>query len=437
MDLKATFPSCARWYDPFAAAIASIAVFCEFGFSSLSTPALALLVILAALLPPVAAEFLSQRARFGTRPPATLRSVCEQVAVKWLGICGGVALMVVYWWLFPLYDGLYYRAFFQLLPQLLPWILLLCLGVSLYTEWRLGSEEDQNRQLGLLVLGRWREIHLPILKTAFLALLVRAIFLPMNFAALINGLTWLREFHWQLHQLNFAELHYLGMKIFWTLLIAAIVPGYLFSSRLLGTSVRRADASWLGWIMTMVCYPPLLAGVLGQWFKYNAKLYDQYFMRPWVELTQDIPMAMLMVGLIILLTEIVHWWGEAILGIRASNLTHRGVITNGPFRLSRHPIYVAKCIGWLFISLPFVMGSDWLDSLRLTLLWGGVCAIFFGRAWVEERLFADDPVYVEYALWIDKHGWLAWLGRIFPPATFAWKLKRWQANGAVSRETVP
>ena len=32
-------------------------------------------------------------------------------------------------------------------------------------------------------------------------------------------------------------------------------------------------------------------------------------------------------------------------------------------------------------------------------------------------------------VWL-KHGLLAWLGRLIPPLTFAWRLKRWQAKRA-------
>ena len=35
---------------------------------------------------------------------------------------------------------------------------------------------------------------------------------------------------------------------------------------------------------------------------------------------------------------------------RFSNLTHRGIITSGPYRFTKHPSYVSKNIAWSFVS---------------------------------------------------------------------------------------
>jgi hypothetical protein len=40
--------------------------------------------------------------------------------------------------------------------------------------------------------------------------------------------------------------------------------------------------------------------------------------------------------------------------------------------------------------------------------------IYFMRARTEERHLSRDPVYVEYALWMNDHGALRFLGRLFP-----------------------
>ena len=71
-------------------------------------------------------------------------------------------------------------------------------------------------------------------------------------------------------------------------------------------------------------------------------------------------------------------------------------------------------------------GAGVAAMLGATLLWGGTCVIFFFRAWVEERLLCDDPDYVAYALWMDRHGLFARLGRKIPFLTFEWRLQRWR-----------
>jgi protein-S-isoprenylcysteine O-methyltransferase Ste14 len=382
-------------------------------------------------------EFLHQRPHFGPRPTRTTERLLGDIAIKCLGLSAGIAALFLIWWLFPFYKRSYYQPFFEAAWAALPWIMAaMCISV-VYTEWRLGEARDHAWQLGLLATGRWRELDAPVMKTAMLALLVRAIFLPMNYCALFVTVKSLRPELWNWQAMEWAEIHFLLMKILWGLLIVAIIPGYLFSARALATHVRRADASWFGWWITMACYPPLLNGVFKEWLNYNPQGFANSMHKPWLVLTEEFSALFYLASVTIIALEVIHWWGESIMGIRASNLTHRGLITNGPFRLTRHPIYLSKCIGWLIIWMPFAMGDTVLESLRLTLLWCGVCLIYYGRAWVEERLLAADPDYVEYALWMDRYGPLAAVGRLCPPLTFAWKLRRWQANGAINRETVP
>ncbi|HEY6452242.1 MAG TPA: isoprenylcysteine carboxylmethyltransferase family protein, partial [Steroidobacteraceae bacterium] len=93
-------------------------------------------------------------------------------------------------------------------------------------------------------------------------------------------------------------------------------------------------------------------------------------------------------------------------------LTHRGIITNGPYRYSRHPAYLAKNLSWWMISMPFMLGADAATSLRCCVLLCLLNGIYYLRAKTEERHLALDPVYREYARWIEAHGALRFLNRI-------------------------
>lgn len=437
MNKTFSLQSVTRWYDPFLTAIGPIALYLLLYDAAIATNDFAVLLILASMAPVCVAEFLRQRRHYPLRPKRPLTEVGLDTVRKMLGTILGIGLIMTVWWLFPIYDKPFYQPLSDLIPRTLPWLLSVTLVVIFYSEWRLGPAQDQTWQLSLAALGRWKEIDIPLLKTALIGLLVRAIFLPMNVCALVSSINYLRKQPLDFTGMVWPQIHAFLTSMNWALLIVAIIPGYLFSLRLLGTSIRRADASWFGWAVTLACYPPLLDGVFNLWFNYNPTSSAVPYMKPWARVTDEFMPLMLVTSFAILLMEYIHWWGEAIMGLRASNLTHRGVISNGPFRLTRHPIYVSKCIGWLLISMPFLMGSTFLECVRLTILWGGVCLIYYGRAWAEERLFADDPDYIAYARWVDRHGVFAWAGKYCPPLTFEWKLKRWQANGAISRETVP
>ena len=108
---------------------------------------------------------------------------------------------------------------------------------------------------------------------------------------------------------------------------------------------------------------------------------------------------------LVLLTGI-YAWATVAFGIRFSNLTYRGVITNGPYRYTRHPAYLSKNMFWWFCYMPFLVTSDTLtDAIRNTVFLGCVSAIYYWRARTEEaHLLAEDPRYREYYDWMDENG---------------------------------
>jgi protein-S-isoprenylcysteine O-methyltransferase Ste14 len=101
-------------------------------------------------------------------------------------------------------------------------------------------------------------------------------------------------------------------------------------------------------------------------------------------------------------------------GLRFSNLTHRGIITGGPYRFSKHPAYLAKNLSWWLISVPFVSEQGWSAALRNSCILGLLNLVYFARARTEERHLSRDPVYVAYALWMNEHGLLRRLGHALP-----------------------
>lgn len=91
---------------------------------------------------------------------------------------------------------------------------------------------------------------------------------------------------------------------------------------------------------------------------------------------------------------------------KASNLTHRGIVCRGPYRLVRHPGYVGKNLFWLatvaplFIPNPAAPGFTWSAHLFLcaSVMWAvaGWGAIYYLRALTEEEFLGQDPEYAVY-----------------------------------------
>jgi hypothetical protein len=125
----------------------------------------------------------------------------------------------------------------------------------------------------------------------------------------------------------------------------------------------------------------------------------------------------------------IHLWCDACFGLRFSNLTNRGIITNGCYRFCKHPAYVVKNIRWLLYYVPFASGG--LEGLRLSLLLMGVHLIYIVRSYAEERMLSHDPTYQAYGLWMDRRGWFAWLGRRIPFFRYEYRLNRWRSQGII------
>jgi protein-S-isoprenylcysteine O-methyltransferase Ste14 len=188
-------------------------------------------------------------------------------------------------------------------------------------------------------------------------------------------------------------------------LLAAIA--YTLTLRLLGSHIRSVEPSIGGWVVCVCCYPPFNT-VTGKFLPYDQ---DNLF---WGKVFAGTPALYVAWGSIILVLVGIYMWSTAAFGLRFSNLTHRGVITNGTYRWSKHPAYISKNLSWWLISVPFIAGAGWLQAVQSCLLLGGVNLIYYLRARTEERHMGRDPVYRDYAAFIARDGLFARLRRIRP-----------------------
>ena len=105
-----------------------------------------------------------------------------------------------------------------------------------------------------------------------------------------------------------------------------------------------------------------------------------------------------------MLLTAVYSWATMAFGIRFSNLTHRGIITHGPYMFTRHPAYISKNMTWWIGSLPFlVTAGGWVEGARNVVLLGLVSGVYYWRAKTEEKHLLADPAYVAYWNWAQEH----------------------------------
>lgn len=183
--------------------------------------------------------------------------------------------------------------------------------------------------------------------------------------------------------------------------------GYLMTFRLLDSHIRSANPYLAGWIAALVCYPPLRLMGPGGPLDYRSGTQE------WTVALGASPSLLLACGIAIAALAFIYAWATVIFGIRFSNLTHRGIITNGPYRWFRHPAYLSKNLMWWLMHLPFLAAGGSGDAVRSCLLLLTVNAIYVARAKAEERHLMTDPRYQAYSAWIREHGVLARMARAF------------------------
>ncbi len=183
--------------------------------------------------------------------------------------------------------------------------------------------------------------------------------------------------------------------------------GYLMTFRVLDSHIRTANPYLSGWLAALSCYPPFLLMNSGGSMDYRAGTQE------WTVWLAAHPTLLGVWGCAILALAVFYAWATVVFGIRFSNLTHRGIITAGPYRWFRHPAYTAKNLMWWMVYMPFLTTGSAGDAARNCLLLAMVNAVYYARAKTEERHLMIDPRYREYSAWIGEHGVPARLARCF------------------------
>ncbi|MFA6218554.1 MAG: isoprenylcysteine carboxylmethyltransferase family protein [Erythrobacter sp.] len=198
--------------------------------------------------------------------------------------------------------------------------------------------------------------------------------------------------------------------------------GYIVTMRPLDAHIRSANPFLAGWLAALICYPPFVWGILGEGRAINYESDAP----GWLYWLQGHDAAIAAWGLLLVGLSAIYAWATFAFGLRFSNLTYRGVLTNGPYRFTRHPAYLSKNLFWWCATLPMLTASgSWVDAIRNCFFLLVVNAIYYWRAVTEEaHLLGEDAKYREYHAWMDRHGlitaplarWRKWLTARSEPA---------------------
>ena len=253
--------------------------------------------------------------------------------------------------------------------------------------------------LGAMLIGReafdpaevWKHARAWTVKGFFTAFMISI--LPQAFGEIVR-------FDFASTGMNPVALGAIAISCMFLLDVQIGTVGYIMTVKPLDAQIRSANPYLAGWLSALLCYPPFVMMGTGGLLSYEVNTRDWYY---WFA---DYPMLLwLWAALLVVLTGF-YAWATIIFGLRFSNLTYRGVLTNGPYRFTRHPAYLSKNLFWWAAHLPFLVTSNSLtDVVRNTSFLALTNAIYFWRAKTEEaHLLSEDTKYREYHAWMTENG---------------------------------
>ena len=320
----------------------------------------------------------------------------QRSLTKLAGLLGSLGFVALFYWLLPEYRGAFYDRYYEMLRLLLPPWLFLALPYFFFTDRHMPQPRDGYWHMGKLLAFQWAAADRRIVGQHLLGWLIKGFFLPLMFTYLCNDLA--RFLAYDFAQLTSFKFWFDFLQdCFYFIDVGLVSMGYLMSLRITDTHFRSAEPTMLGWTVALACYEPFWSLIGRQYLAYGSDL-------KWGSWLWNTPLLYGMWGTLILVLTAIYVWATVVFGARFSNLTHRGIITSGPYRWTKHPAYVAKNLSWWMISIPFMASGGPGEALRHCLLLLGLNLIYVMRAKTEEWHLSRDPDYVAYAVWVDTHG---------------------------------
>lgn len=331
----------------------------------------------------------------------------KRVIYKEIALIVTFGVIGIFYALFPIFSyNDFILKYFPFLKTLMPWVIVGSFPYFCLMDKIDKDPEDVYYKMGIALT------HFEKTMTAFefgnyvRSWLVKAFWLSLMQPPMIEKITWLITYDWNMMRGNPVEWFWTCNVICFFIDLAYASVGYMMNLKILNTQTRTAEPTLFGWTVAILCYWPFW-GVLFYpfFFKYDGAGWMNTF-------TAGSPLFYLWFFMIIGL-ELLYALATVSAGIRFSNVTYRGLWNTGLYRLTKHPAYVFKNISWWLISMPFLMDGD-LKALKCSALLFGVNIIYYLRAKTEERHLSHYPEYEAYALEMNNKSIFRWCADILP-----------------------
>jgi protein-S-isoprenylcysteine O-methyltransferase Ste14 len=312
------------------------------------------------------------------------------------GVIGSLYCIARWYW-----DGNYLFSM-QLLGLSSPLLLVLSVPYIIWLDRRLQDPKDGAWHFGRLVIGKPRGVDREIVYDFLRAWAVKGFFLAFMIS-IVPG-NWADTVRPAAEEIaaNPVNLVRWLIAIMFLIDVSFATVGYMVTMKPLDAHIRSANPYAAGWAAALICYPPFILMNPGGPLDYHEGTAGSGAWTHWLE---GAPLALAGMGLVLVVLTGIYAWATVAFGIRFSNLTHRGILTHGPYAWTKHPAYLSKNIFWWLATMPFltVTGNP-VDLIRNCVILAIVSGVYYWRARTEERHLSADPAYVEYAEWMERNG---------------------------------
>ena len=337
-----------------------------------------------------------------SRPPRPRKETLDVSIVKLTGLWGiwaaiGALYCIGRWY----WDGAYLFAMQVLGVASIP-MLVISIPYVLWLDRRLAEPRDGAWHFGQLIIGRFDQVDREILLEFFRQWAVKGFFLafmlsivPGNWAITVQAdSAWIAA--------NPVQLSLWLISAMFMIDVTFATVGYVLTLKPLDAHIRSANPYTAGWLSALICYPPFILMHPGGPLDYHPGTAGENGWTYWLD---GYPLVTSLLGLWLVFLTAVYAWATVAFGFRFSNLTHRGILTHGPYAWTKHPAYVSKNLFWWFATLPFLATTgNPVDMIRNSVVLGMVAGVYYWRARTEEKHLMADPAYREYAEWMERNG---------------------------------
>jgi protein-S-isoprenylcysteine O-methyltransferase Ste14 len=279
-------------------------------------------------------------------------------------------------------------------------LFLLSIPYVIWIDRRLKEPRDGAWQLGQLILGTGAEIDRELLYDHFRSWTIKAFFSAFMIA-IVPG-NWQNVVNPPIEQIlyNPTSLALWLIAFMFMIDVTFATVGYIMTMKPLDAHIRSGNPYAAGWTAALICYPPFILMNPGGPLNYHDGTAGEGAWTYWLDGTPWL----LVWGPVLVLLALVYAWATVAFGMRFSNLTHRGILTHGPYAWTKHPAYVSKNLFWWLAVMPFMATTGSLiDAVRNSFILAVVAAVYYWRAKTEEKHLGADPAYCEYAEWMERN----------------------------------